>query len=86
MVFACFYLNPSLVGTGPGELRTVSTATAFFVEAVLTMFLLLAFLLTPMGGIRACPGFNLTPLLIGLAVTAIVGIGAPLTMAVVNPV
>ncbi len=85
MVFACFYPNPGLVGTGPEELRTVSTATAFLVEAVLTMFLLLAVFALTDEQSASVPKSNLAPLFIGLAVTAIVGIGAPLTMDAVNP-
>jgi len=85
MVFACFYPNPGLVGTSPEEFSTVSTATAFLVEAMLTMFLLLAiFALTDEHSTRGSQS-NLAPLFIGLAVTAIVGIGAPLTMDAVNP-
>ena len=85
MVLACFYPNPGIVGTGPEDLPAVSTPTAFLVELVLTMFLLLAiFALTDQRNASA-PGSNLAPLFIGLAVTAIVGIGAPLTMDAVNP-
>ncbi|MBI4461549.1 MAG: aquaporin family protein [Acidobacteria bacterium] len=85
MVFACFYPNPGIVGTGPEEFGTVSTPAAFLVEAVLTMFLLLAIFALIDEGNPGAPQANLAALFIGLAVCAIVGIGAPLTMDAVNP-
>ena len=85
MVFSCFYPNPGAVGIGPENFVKVSAGEAFFVEAVLTAFLLAAILaLTDLRNISA-PGSNLAGLFIGLAVTAIVAIAAPLTMDAVNP-
>jgi len=86
MVFSCFYPNPGSVGVEPADLAKVSTLTAFSVEVVLTMFLLLmVFALTDEDN-KGAPQSWYAPLLIGLTVTAIVGIGAPLTMDAVNPV
>jgi glycerol uptake facilitator-like aquaporin len=44
MVFCCFYPNPGIVGATAADLAKVSTGQAFFVEVVLTMFLLLMIL------------------------------------------
>jgi len=85
MVFSCFYPNPGIVGTGPAELATVSTTTAFGVELVLTGVLLAVVLAVTDARNSNAPGSNLTPLFVGLCVTAVVGIGAPLTMAAINP-
>lgn len=85
MVFSCFYPNPGLVGTGGEDFAKVSGGIAFLVEAVLTMFLLLAILALIDERNALGPKANLSPFFIGLTVTAIVGIGAPLTMDAVNP-
>ncbi len=85
MVFSCFYPNPGIVGTGPADFAKVTGGIAFLVEGLLTMFLVLAiFALTDERNAQA-PKSNLAPLFIGIAVMAIVGIGAPLTMDAVNP-
>ena len=85
MVFSCFYPNPGLIGIGPENFTKVSAGEAFLVEAVLTAFLLAAILaLTDLKNFSA-PGSNLAGLFIGLTVTAIVAIAAPLTMDAVNP-
>lgn len=85
MVFSCFYPNPGIVGVTPADLAKVTGGTAFLVEAVLTMFLLLAILALIDSRNTAAPKGNMVALIIGLTVTAIVGIGAPLTMDAVNP-
>ncbi len=85
MVFSCFYPNPGIVGARAEELAKVSAATAFLVEGVLTMFLLLAILALIDERSSQAPKSNLAPLFIGLTVTIIVGLGAPLTMDAVNP-
>jgi glycerol uptake facilitator protein len=85
MVFSCYYPNPGSVGTGPQDLAKVSTLTAFMVEVMMAMVLLLAIL--SLGDERnpQAPKSNLAPILIGLAVSAIVMFGGPLTMAALNP-
>ncbi len=85
MIFSCFYPNPGIIGTGPEHLAMVSTATAFTVEVALTAVLLIVIL--AMGNARntGAPAANLAPVFVGLCVTAVVGIGAPLTMASINP-
>ena len=84
-VFSCFYPSPG-VGTDAAAWALMSTPQAFFIEVVLTAFLLLMiFSLTE----PDCPGLpqaGLGPLFIGLTVTAIVGVGGSLTMDAVNPV
>ena len=85
MVFSCFYPNPGIVGVTPADFAKVTGGTAFLVEAVLTMFLLVAILALIDSRNTAAPKSNMAALFIGLTVTAIVGIGAPLTMDAVNP-
>ncbi len=85
MVFSCFYPNPGIVGVSPQDFAKVTGGTAFLVEAVLTMFLLLSILALIDSHNTQAPGSNLAALFIGLVVAAIVGIGAPLTMDAVNP-
>jgi glycerol uptake facilitator protein len=85
MVFSCFYPNPGIVGITPQDFAKVTGGTAFLVEAVLTMFLLLAILALIDSRNTVAPGSNTAAMFIGLTVTAIVGIGAPLTMDAVNP-
>ena len=85
MIFSCFYPNPGIVGVTPADFAKVSGGTAFLVEAVLTMLLLLAILALIDSRNTAAPGSNLAATFIGLTVTIIVGIGAPLTMDAVNP-
>ncbi|HXG94757.1 MAG TPA: MIP/aquaporin family protein [Blastocatellia bacterium] len=86
MVFSCFYPNPGGVGTDAAAMATVSAGTAFFIEAVLTIFLLLMIFALTEPKSPALPQAGLGPIFIGLTVTAIVGMGGALTMDAVNPV
>ncbi len=85
MVFSCYYPNPGIVGTTPADWAKVSTGTAFLVEFVLTALLLIVILAVTDASSGVAPAANLWPWFVGLAVAAIVGIGAPLTMDAVNP-
>ena len=85
MVLCCYYPNPAAVGTGPQELAKVSTGTAFAVEAIMTMVLLIAILALIDGLNPQAPRSNLAPLFIGMVVAAMVAIGGPLTMTALNP-
>ncbi len=85
MVFSCYYPNPGIVGTGPQQMAMVSTATAFGVECVLTAILMIVILALGNARNSGAPAANLAPAFVGLCVTAVVGIGAPLTMAAINP-
>ena len=86
MVFSCFYPNPGGIGVDAHAMAMVSTPTAFFIEAVLTMFLLLMIFALTEPSNPGLPQAGLGPIFIGLTVTAIVGVGGPLTMDAVNPV
>ncbi len=86
MIFSCFYPSPGGVGVDANAMATVSTGGAFFIEAVLTMFLLLMIFALTETDNPGLPQAGLGPIFIGLTVTAIVGIGGPLTMDAVNPV
>jgi glycerol uptake facilitator protein len=86
MIFSCFYPNPGGIGVDASAMATVSTASAFFIEALLTMFLLLMIFALTEPDNPGLPQAGLGPIFIGLTVTAIVGIGGPLTMDAVNPV
>ena len=85
MVFSCFYPNPGIVGVSPQDFVKVTAGTAFLVEAILTLFLLLSILALIDSRNTQAPGSNMAALFIGLTVAAIVAIGAPLTMDAVNP-
>lgn len=86
MIFSCFYPNPGGVGVDAAAMATVSLSGAFFIEALLTMFLLLMIFALTEPDNPGMPQAGLGPLFIGLTVTAIVGIGGSLTMDAVNPV
>jgi glycerol uptake facilitator protein len=86
MIFSCFYPNPGGIGVDPSAMATVGIAGAFFVEAVLTMFLLIMIFALTEPDNPGLPQAGLGPIFIGLTVTAIVGVGGPLTMDAVNPV
>ncbi|MEK6322985.1 MAG: MIP/aquaporin family protein [Acidobacteriota bacterium] len=86
MIFSCFYPNPGGIGVDEAAMATVTTGGAFFIEAVLTMFLLLMIFALTEPGNPGMPQAGLGPIFIGLTVTAIVGVGGPLTMDAVNPV
>jgi len=85
MALCCYYPNPGAVGTGPLELAKVSTGAACIVEALMTMLLLIAILALVDEFNPQSPRSNLAPLLIGIAVAAMVAIGGPLTMTALNP-
>jgi glycerol uptake facilitator len=86
MIFSCFYPNPGGIGVDAGSMATVNLGGAFFIEAILTMFLLLMIFALTEPDNPGLPQAGLGPIFIGLTVTAIVGVGGPLTMDAVNPV
>ena len=86
MIFSCFYPNPGGIGVDANAMATVSPGGAFFIEVLLTMFLLLMIFALTEPDNPGMPQAGLGPLFIGLTVTAIVGVGGSLTMDAVNPV
>jgi glycerol uptake facilitator protein len=84
-IFSCFYPNPG-IGVDANAMAMMGLSGAFLVEVVLTMFLLLMIFALTEPDSTALPQAGLGPVFIGLTVTAIVGIGGPLTMDAVNPV
>ena len=85
-IFSCFYPSPGGIGVDASAFATVSAGGAFFIEVLLTMFLLLMIFALTEPGNTGMPQAGLGPLFIGLTVTAIVGVGGSLTMDAVNPV
>jgi glycerol uptake facilitator len=85
-IFSCFYPSPGGIGVDASAMATVSTGGAFFIEVLLTMFLLMMIFALTEPGNTGMPQAGLGPLFIGLTVTAIVGVGGSLTMDAVNPV
>jgi glycerol uptake facilitator len=86
MIFSCFYPNPGGIGVDASAMATVLPGGAFFIEVLLTMFLLLMIFALTEPDNPGMPQAGLGPLFIGLTVTAIVGVGGSLTMDAVNPV
>ncbi len=80
MMFGEFYPNP-----GAGPAASVSTTNAFFAECAGTFALVFLILALTEGCNLGRPDQALAPLFIGLTVTAIISILAPLTQAGLNP-
>jgi len=85
-IFSCFYPNPGGIGVDASAMATVSLGGAFFIEVLLTMFLLLMIFALTEPDNPGMPQAGLGPLFIGLTVTAIVGVGGSLTVDAVTPV
>ncbi len=85
MMFGEYFPNPAIYGTGPEAAELISPAGAAFVEGFGTAILVLViFSLTD----RRNAGLstkNMTPLLIGFTVAALISLFAPLTQAGWNP-
>ena len=85
MMFGEYFPNPAMYGTGPDAAALISPAGAAFVEGFGTAILaLVIFSLTD----RRNAGLstkNMTPLLIGFTVAALISLFAPLTQAGWNP-
>ena len=86
MVFACFYPNPGSIGVDSSAYAKVTTVDALTTEIILTMFLLIMIFALTEETNTGAPRSGMGPVFVGLTVTAIVGIGSPLTMDAVNPV
>jgi len=85
MVFSCFYPNPGIVGVDSLAWAKVTPGTAFGVEMAITGVLIFMILALTEDRHEGGPKSNLVPWFIGLTVTALVGVAAPLTMAALNP-
>ena len=85
MMFGEYFPNPAMYGTGPEAAELISPVGAAFVEGFGTAILVLViFSLTE----RRNAGLstkNMTPLLIGFTVAALISLFAPLTQAGWNP-
>lgn len=79
-IFGEFYPNP-----GAGPAAAVSTMSAFCAEATGTLILVLAIFSLTEGCNLGRPSDNLCPLVIGVTVTILISILAPLTQAGFNP-
>jgi len=84
-VFSCFYPNPGMVGIDPAAWAKVSALKAFSVEVVITGVLVFMILALTEDRHEGAPKSNLVPWFVGLLVTTLVGVAAPLTMACMNP-
>lgn len=80
MMFGEFYPNP-----GAGPVAAVSTFAAFLAEAVGTFVLVFLIFSLTEGCNLGRPDDTLSPLFIGLTVTVIIAVLAPLTQAGLNP-
>jgi glycerol uptake facilitator protein len=81
MMFGEYFPNPG----APSEVAAVSLPVAFAVETVGTSLLVLTIFMLTEGCNVGRPPSELVPILIGLTVTAIIGVLAPLTQAGLNP-
>jgi glycerol uptake facilitator protein len=81
MMFGEYFPNPGV----PADLISVSLPLAFLVEAVGTSLLVITIFMLTEGCNVGRPSSEIVPILIGLTVTAIIGVLAPLTQAGLNP-
>ncbi len=84
MIFGEYYPNPGGQPLTPATRAVVSTANAFFAEAVGTAILVLVIFGCIDRRNRARPAV-LAPVTIGLTVTILISLIGPLTMAALNP-
>ncbi len=81
MMFGEYFPNPGV----PADLISVSLPLAFLVEAVGTSLLVITIFMLTEGCNVGRPSSEIVPILIGLTVTVIIGVLAPLTQAGLNP-
>ncbi|MFZ5650453.1 MAG: MIP/aquaporin family protein [Bacillota bacterium] len=81
MIFGEYFPNPGL----PEAICAVSPAKAFLVEATGTFLLVLMIFMLTEGCNVGRPPSDIAPVLVGLTVTAIISVLAPLTQAGLNP-
>jgi len=83
-IFSCFYPSPG-AGVDAAVMSRVSTGGAFFVEVLITGFLLLMIFALTEPSSTALPKSGTGPLFIGLTVAVSVGLAGQLTMDAINP-
>jgi glycerol uptake facilitator protein len=81
MMFGEYFPNPG----APADLASVSLPLAFLVETLGTSLLVITIFMLTEGCNVGRPSSEIVPILIGLTVTAIIGVLAPLTQAGLNP-
>ena len=81
MMFGEYFPNPG----APVDLSSVSLPLAFLVETLGTSLLVITIFMLTEGCNVGRPSSEIVPILIGLTVTAIIGVLAPLTQAGLNP-
>lgn len=81
MIFGEYFPNPSI----PGGICEVSLAKAFLAEVVGTFLLVMMIFVLTEGCNVGRPPSDIAPVLIGLTVTVLISVLAPLTQAGLNP-
>jgi glycerol uptake facilitator protein len=81
MMFGEYFPNPG----GPSDVLSVSLPLAFMAEAIGTALLVITIFLLTEGCNVGRPSSETVPILIGLTVTVIISVLAPLTQAGLNP-
>jgi glycerol uptake facilitator protein len=84
-IFCCFYPSPGS-GVDPTAMSMVSTRNAFFVEALITGFLLLMIFALTEPSSPSLPQSGMGPWFVGLVVAVSVGLAGQITMDAINPV
>ena len=85
MAFGEYFPNPDVVGVDEEARRLISSGGAVLVEAFGTGILVLVIFALTDRRRAAVPAGNLTPLMIGLTVAALISVFAPLTQGGWNP-
>ena len=85
MMFGEYFPNPAIYGTGPDAAALISPVGAAFVEGFGTAILVLVIFSLTDHRNAGLSTKNMTPLLIGFTVAALISLFAPLTQAGWNP-
>lgn len=85
MVYTTYAPNPAIIGTSPEALAQVSHVQWFISEVIITAVLLFGIFFLVEEANEGRPLANMSALLIGLLVGALVAYEAPVSMAALNP-
>lgn len=85
MVYGEYFPNPSVAASLPWMARAVSLTQAMLAEGIGSAFLAFFVFAVTDARNRSGPGKRLTPVFIGLTVSIIISVVAPLTQAGLNP-